>query len=418
MSPAFQALRNARYRWFLLAVLVTSTGTWMQRIAQDWLVLDITGGNATALGLTTALQFAPFVVITPLAGVFADRWNRKVIMQVTASIGMLSAGLMAFVVISGQVTTGWVYLLALLLGTAAAVDHPARQAFLGEVVTEQTLANAVALNSATFNLSRILGPAMGGLVIAAWGVGPVFALNAVSFAVAVMAIAMVRIQPAQSVDRRTATFRDGLRYLRENPDLVVVIAAVGIAATFAFNYALFTVLMAREEFAVGAHQFGVASSVLACGSIVGSLVAARMPPATLRRVFVAGVAFGAATFAAGLMPTYPLFVAFLPLAGLAALTFSVAAQSYLQLHSAMTHRGRVMGMYTLVFFGGNPIGAPVLGWVSDTFGPRWTLMGGGLVAAVGLSLLALVARRWLRRVDVRTHSTGGGHLQAELISSR
>jgi predicted MFS family arabinose efflux permease len=232
-------------------------------------------------------------------------------------------------------------------------------------------------------------------MIAIWGVGPVFAVNAASFAVAIASIAMVSVAPLSLRGSQRATFRDGLSYLRSRPDLVVVIVAVGIAATFAFNYALFTVLMAREEFAVGAHQFGIASSVLAVGAIVGSLVAARMRPADLRRVFLAGVAFGLATAAAGLLPTYATFLVFLPVAGLAALTFSVAAQSYLQLHSAMSHRGRVMGMYTLVFFGGNPIGAPILGWVSDVWGPRWTMIGGGTIAAVALAAVALAGRRWL-----------------------
>ena len=396
MSKAFQALSSRNYRWYLTGQLVTASGTWMQRIAQDWLVLDITGGNATALGLATALQFIPFVLITPFAGVLADRFSRRRIMQVTATVGALTASLLAAIVITGNATVGWVYALAFVLGTAAAVDNPARQAMVGKVVPPEHLANAIALNSATFNLSRILGPSLGGVIIAVWGVGQAFAVNAASFVLAIVAVSMIR--PATAVTKTTAkaTFRDGLAYVQARPELIVVLAAVAVAATFAFNYAMFTALMAREQFNVSASAFGLASSVLAIGSIVGSLVAAKRRQPGLRRVLISGVAFGLATIAAGLQPNYTAFVAILPIAGFAALTFSVAAQCYLQLHAGDAFRGRVMGLYALVFFGGNPIGAPVLGWVADTFGPRWTLIGGGLAAAVGLGIVAWFARHLLR----------------------
>ena len=396
MSVAFRALSSRDYRWYLTGQLVTASGTWMQRIAQDWLVLDITGGNATALGLATALQFIPFVLITPFAGVLADRFSRRRIMQVTATVGAVTAAILAAIVITGNATVAWVYALAFVLGSAAAVDNPARQAMVGSVVPPENLANAVALNSATFNLSRILGPSLGGVLIAIWGVGPVFAVNAASFVLAILAVSMIRTPTTAAGAVARATFRDGLAYVRARPDLIMVLAAVAVAATFAFNYAMFTALMAREQFGVSASAFGLASSILAVGSIAGSLVAARRSQPGLRRVLIAGVAFGLATVAAGLQPNYVAFVAILPLAGFAALTFSVAAQSYLQLHAGDAFRGRVMGLYVLVFFGGNPIGAPALGWVADTFGPRWTLIGGGLAAALGLAAVAWFGRHLLR----------------------
>lgn len=405
MSAAFVALRSRNYRWYLTGQLVTASGTWMQRIAQDWLVLDITGGNATALGLATALQFIPFVLITPFAGVLADRFSRRRIMQVTATVGALTASVLAAIVITGHASVGWVYALAFVLGSAAAIDNPARQAMVGKVVPPEHLANAIALNSATFNLSRILGPSLGGVLIALWGVGPVFAINAASFVLAILAVSMIRTSVTASENTTRATFRGGLAYVRARPDLLVVLAAVAVAATFAFNYAMFTVLMAREQFQVSASAFGLASSVLAVGSIVGSLVAAKRRQPGLRRVLLAGVAFGVATVAAGLQPNYTAFVAILPIAGFAALTFSVAAQSYLQLHADDAFRGRVMGLYALVFFGGNPIGAPVLGWVADTFGPRWTLIGGGLAAVVGLAIVAWFARHLLGDQPKVAHRT-------------
>lgn len=395
MTRTFPAISSRNYRWYLTGQLVTASGTWMQRIAQDWLVLDITGGNATALGLATALQFIPFVLITPFAGVLADRFSRRRIMQVTATVGAITATTLAAIVISGHATVGWVYALAFVLGAAAAVDNPARQAMVARTVPPEHLANAIALNSATFNLSRILGPSLGGVIIAVWGVGQAFAVNAASFLLAIVAVSMIRAATTAAEDTKKATFRDGLAYVRAHPDLIVVLAAVAVAATFAFNYAMFTALMAREQFNVGAAQFGIASSVLAVGSIIGSLVAARRRQPGLRRVLISGIAFGLATVAAGLQPNYTAFVAILPIAGFAALTFSVAAQSYLQLHAGDAFRGRVMGLYALVFFGGNPIGAPALGWIADTFGPRWTLIGGGLAAALGLAVVAWFARHLL-----------------------
>jgi len=397
MSRTFAALGSGSYRWYLSGQVVTSTGTWMQRIAQDWLVLELTHGNAAALGMVTALQFLPFVMLTPLAGVLADRFRRTRILLVTSAMGMISAALLGAVVLSGAVTVTWVFALAALLGVAAAVDHPARQAVLGQLVSREHLANAVALNSAGFNLSRVIGPALAGVVIAAAGVGPVFLVNAVTFAWALVAVTKLRPTPIVAESSSAVTFRDGLRYLRSRPDLALVLGSMAIAATFAFNFAIFTVLMAREEFGVDAAAFGLASSVLALGSITGSLLAARRVGRGLAFLFVAGIGFGAATAVSGLMPTYWAFLLFLPICGFLALTYSVSVQSYLQLRSAPEQRGRVMGIYALVFFGGNPIGAPLLGLVAETFGPRWAVIGGGLLAAIGLSVLAWSWRRYRRR---------------------
>ncbi|MFI0434044.1 MAG: MFS transporter, partial [Candidatus Nanopelagicales bacterium] len=377
----FAALQSVRYRWYLGGQAITSVGAWMQRIAQDWLVLQVTGGDAVALGITTACQFLPFLLLAPVSGVIADRYPRRRVLMITSTVGAVTAGVLTVLALAGAASVAAIYLTAFLLGSAAAIDHPTRQAFLGDIVEPTSLANAVALNSAAFNLSRIVGPALAGVMIAALGgVAGVFAVNALSFVVAVATLQRIRIRGAGGVDaRERVTFRAGLSYLADRRDLLLVLLAVAIAATFAFNFATTTALMAAGEFEVGAAAFGVMGTALSCGSIVGSLLAARRRSApSLRLVLASGIAFGLLTMMAGLMPSYAMFLVVLPLCGLGALTFSVAAQSYLQTGSAGRMRGRVMGIYALVFFGGNPVGGPLLGWVSNSWGPRWGLVGGGL----------------------------------------
>ncbi|MDQ1246180.1 MAG: hypothetical protein QG597_547 [Actinomycetota bacterium] len=402
MSRTFAALAHPNYRWFISGQAVTNIGTWMQRVAQDWLVLEVTHGDAVALGLVTALQFLPFIVLAPVAGVVADRVSPRKVLAVTGSLGAVAAGSLAAATIAGAAGIGLIFVAGAVLGVAAAFDQPARQALVGRLVPRSSLANAVALNSATFNLARIIGPALAGLAIAAVGSGPVFAVNSASFLVAVGTLAFVRPAavehgPGDAADR--VTLRAGIAYLRSRPDLLVVLAAVGLAAIFAFNYSITIALMATAEFHRGAAEFGLLGAALSLGSITGSLLSARRQgPVGLRFVLVAGVAFGAVTAVSGLMPNYVWFALALPFCGLAALTFSVAAQSYLQLHTAPELRGRVMGVYVLVFFGSNPVGAPLLGWISMQFGPRWGLIGGGVLAAVGLLVLAwFVARRGIAR---------------------
>lgn len=404
MSRTFAALAHRNYRWFIAGQSVTNIGTWMQRIAQDWLVLQVTHGDAVTLGVVTAFQFLPFLVLAPVVGVVADRFDRRVVLAITGTVGALAAAGLAAAAMDGSVSTVGIYAAAAALGVAAAFDQPARQALLGQLVPRDALGNAVALNSATFNLARIIGPALAGVLIAWIGVGPVFAANAVSFLWAVGSLAFMRprefVEGHRSAAGDAVTFRAGLRYLRQQPDLLLVLSMVGIAAIFAFNFSLTTALMSTQVFGVGAGAFGMLGATLAIGSISGSLLAARRQVRpSLRHVVAAGVGFGIATAISGLMPTYAWFAAFLPVCGFSALTFSVAAQSYLQLRASADQRGRVMGIYALVFFGSNPVGAPLLGLVAAHFGPRWCLVGGGLLAAGLLLIVTAVAARlgWLHR---------------------
>ena len=393
MSTTFASLRERDYRWFLTGQAVTNVGTWMQRIAQDWLVLQVSGGNALALGITTAMQFLPFVLLAPIAGVLADRHSKRLLLTITGLVGGVAAGCLGLLVVAGDAEIGAIYALAFVLGAASAIDNPTRQALLGEIVSRATLPNAVALNSTVFNMSRLLGPALAGVLIAWVGTAVVFGLNAVSFVLAVATLPLLRPTPVPRLPGVAVTFRAGARYVRSRPDVIFVLVAVGIMATFAFNFAITTALMATAEFNVGASAYGMMNTALAVGSVTGSLLATRRASARLWLVFAAGIAMGVAEVVAGLMPTYGWFLVMLPVCGVLAMTFSVTAMSYLQTMSAPEQRGRVMGWYTLVFFGGNPVGGPVLGLLATAFGPRWCLLGGGLTAAAALTAVALLAWR-------------------------
>ena len=412
MSRTFAALAVPDYRWYAAGQLLSNTGTWMQRVAQDWLVLEITGGSGLALGITTALQFLPFLVLAPLAGLLADRVERRVLLAVGGLVAAATAAGLGVAVLLGAATPALVYVFALVLGVASAMDSPARQAFVGELVGQQHLVNAVALNSASFNLARVTGPGagrshdrVGGHRAGVPGQRRLVRARRGTLA----ALQPHRFHRDQGRGSGRATLRAGLVHLRGRRDLVFVLVLVGVVATFGLNFQLTTALMARDEFATGAEAYGLMGTVLAMGSLVGSLRAAGRGRPRLRLVVLAAVGFAAVEVVAGLMPTYVTFLAVLPLCGVAALTFITAAQSYLQLGVPPALRGRVMGIYTLVFFGGSPVGAPVLGWVADSFGPRWGLVGGGALAAAGvLAATAVVLRRTHSRVT--THLRPRPHL--------
>ena len=401
MSPTFRALHVRNYRLYASGQLLSNTGTWMQRVAQDWLVLSLTNGSGVALGITTGLQFLPFLLFSLWGGWLADRVRRRKFLVFTQAAMGAQGIILGVLAITGLVTVGQVYLFAFLLGVVSAVDNPTRQAFVGEMVRSDDLPNAVALNSASFNLGRILGPALAGLLVAAIGTGPVFLLNGLSYLATIAAL--VAMRPAEFVrhkglgEKAAVRLRDGLSYVRHRADLILVLVIVAGVGTLGFNFQVTLALMARQEFHRGAAEFGLLSTALAVGSLSGSLLAARRGIPSLRMVVVSAALFAAVEVGVGLMPTFAMFLVTLPLAGVLALTFSNSAQSYLQLHSAPSVRGRVMGIYMLVFFGGTPFGAPFLGWLADNFGPRWGLIGGGLatglVTVVASALLVGPVRR-------------------------
>ncbi len=409
MSPTFRALAHVDYRIWAGGAVVSNAGTWMQRVAQDWLVLTVlTDNSGTAVGITTALQFAPMVILAPFAGVVADRFDRRRVLLATQSASGLLALVLGLLVVTDTVVLWHVYVLAGLLGVAASMDAPTRQAFVGQLVPEADLANAVSLNSASFHAGRLIGPGLAGWLIHWFGTGPVFLVNAASFGAVL--ISLSRIRP-QALDRAgqdgdpvdggarlgprpgRGGVREGLRYVRGRPDLMLVMSLVGIVGTFGLNYQMTTALMARLVYDRGAGEYGMLGSVLAVGALGGALLAARRERPTLRLVVLAAVAFGVTATVSSLMPGYLSFAASLVPVGLASLTLMTTANATVQLATEPEMRGRVMALYLAVFMGGTPIGSPVIGWVGEHLGARWTIGVGGVVSLIAaLAALALLPR--------------------------
>ena len=396
MSPTFEALSVRNFRLYSMGGVVSNTGTWMQRVAQDWLVLELTH-SGTALGITTGLQFLPFLLVSPFAGLMADRYAKRRVLTLSQLSLAVTAGLLGVLAITGLATVWYVYALALLFGVGTAFDAPARQSFVIEMVGRDHLSNAVGLNSASFNIGRIVGPALAGVLIAALGSGVratgwVILLNAASYFAVIGSLRAMRsseLDPSPPVPRAKGALRDGVRYVAARPDLVFVFVVALFAGTFGLNFQMTTALMATGTFHKGAGEYGLLGSMMAVGSLTGALLAARRGYPRRVVLVLASGAFAVAEIAAGLMPTYWLFAAWLPVVGVCALTMLNSLQTVVQLTVAADIRGRVMALYMMILMGGTPFGAPLLGWVGQTFGARWTLLGGGattLLAVVGATM--------------------------------
>jgi MFS family permease len=398
----FRSLRVFNYRWWFVGALVSNTGAWMQRTAQDWIVLtDLTDGDAAALGITMALQFGPLLLLMPVAGLMADRFDRKRILVWTQlSQLLLALGLGTLIVM--DVATLWhVYGFALLLGITTAIDAPARQAFVSEIVTDSDLANAVALNSMSFQSARLIGPAVAGVLVAAIGAGPVFFVNALSFAGVLVSLAMIKrsqLHLAPRLAKARGQIRDGLRYVRGRPDIMVVLLMVFLVGTFGFNFPIFISTMSTVEYGGGAQEFGILSSVMAVGAITGSLLAARRERARLGMAVLAAAGFGLSCIVAALAFDPISFASALVLVGASSLTMMNTANAYVQTTTEPSIRGRVMALYLALFAGGTPLGAPIVGWVANELGPRWALGIGALsgLAAAAVAAVWLVAGRGMR----------------------
>ncbi len=401
MSPTFRALSNPNYRLYAAGAVVSNVGTWMQRVAQDWLVLQLTDNNGTALGITTGLQFLPILLLSPYAGLVADRFPKRRLLQVTQLMMAAPALLLGLLAVTGLVETWHVYALAFVFGVGTAFDAPARQSFVSEIVDREDLSNAVGLNSASFNLARIVGPALAGFMIAWLGGGAeatgwVIGINAVSYAAVVLALQRMRAEDLDTPEpqgREKGMIRDGLRYIRSRPDIMMVLAIVFFAGTFGLNFQMTSALMATEVFGKGASEYGILGTTMAVGSLSGALLAARRGIVRHRLVIMAAIAFGIAEVFAGLMPSYLAFALWTPVLGITALTMITAANTTVQLSVTPELRGRVMALYMMIFMGGTPLGSPVVGWVGETFGARWTLIGGGAMTIVGTLLAVAVFSR-------------------------
>lgn len=413
MSAMFRALENRNYRIWAGGALVSNVGTWMQRIAQDWLVLTVlTDHSGTAVGITTALQFLPSLLLGPYGGVLADRYRKRRILlwtQVTMGLCGLAIGLL---VVTGNAQLWHAYLAALCLGLASAIDAPARQAFVSELVGREHLTNAVSLNSASFNTARLTGPAIAGVLIAWVGTGPVFLLNAVSFAGVIISLSRIRTSEltlATPAARSKHPVMDGLRYVRQRPDLVLILVMVSVIGAFGMNFAITNALMATVEFRAGPGEFGLLGSVMAVGTLAGALLAARRSGPRLR--FLLGGALGVGVFSllASASPSIWLYAAVLIPLGLACITFLNSCNTTIQLTVEPQFRGRVLALYLAILQGGTAMGAPLLGWIGTEFGARWSVAAAGaIVLLTGLFAVIAVNRRSPQtfRQQVRTAFPG------------
>ena len=314
MSPTFQALRNRNYRLYAGGGIVSNVGTWMQRVAQDWLVLQLSDHSGVALGITTGLQFLPMLVLAPFAGTIADRYSKRKVLIVTQAFMAVVGAVLGVLDVTGVVQVWHVFLLALLLGVGAACDAPARQSFVIEMVGRDDLPNAVGLNSASFNLGRVIGPSLAGILIVLIGTGPVFLINAASFGAVILALTRMRsadLMPMPRAERGRGQVLEGIRYVRARPDLLMVMIIIFFVGTFGLNFQMTSALMATEVFDKGAGAYGLLGSVVAIGSLSGALLAARRGRPRLRLIVLAAVAFGVVEIIAGLMPTYFSFMALL-----------------------------------------------------------------------------------------------------------
>lgn len=405
MSPTFRALKVRNYRLYATGGVISNVGTWVQRVAQDWLVLVLHHNDparaSVALGITTGLQFLPVLLFSPYAGLIADRMPKRILMQFTQAWMALWSAALAILAIAGVAQPWMVYVVAFGFGVGAAFDAPARQAFVSEMVDADTLTNAVGLNSASFNLARVLGPALAGFLIAALGSGQhatgwVIALNAISYIPVIVALRAMRPHELTAIPRAPrgrGMIRDGIRYVQRQPALLLILIAGGFAGCFGMNFQITSALMATQVYGKGPGEYGLLGTTLAIGSLSGALLGARRSSAPRPRlVIAAGIAFGVIEIIAGMMPSYVLFACMTPLLGLALLTMLNAANTSVQLSTEPAMRGRVMALYMMIVMGSTPIGSPIIGWIGGAWGPRWTLyMGGGLTLA-GIGLAVLVYR--------------------------
>lgn len=398
MSTMFRALENPNYRIWAGGALISNVGTWMQRVAQDWLVLTVlTNHSGVAVGITIGLQFLPMLLLGPYAGVLADRYRKRVILLWT-QVAMAVTGLvLGLLVITGTAQLWHAYLAALCLGIAGAVDAPSRLAFVSELVGQESLPNAVALNSASFNTARLTGPAIAGLLIAGVGTGPVFLLNAATYVAVIVSLLRIRtadLVPPAPATRSKHQVTEGLQYVRRRPHLVMILVLVGIIGAFGLNFPILNALMATVEFGVGPGEFGLLGSIIAIGTLTGALLAARRAGPRIRYLLGGVLGLGFFTLAAGASPSYWLYAVFLVPVGLAAITFLNSCNTTIQLTVEPQFRGRVLALYVAILQGGTALGAPLLGWLGSELGPRWSVAVGGIVVlTAGLVAVAVVSKR-------------------------
>ena len=384
----WRSFRHRNYRILFPANTVSNIGSWAQRIAQDWLVLELTNNNGTYLGLVTAVQFAPVLLFSLHGGAMADRIDKRKVLIATNVIGGAASIGLGLLVISDVVQLWHVFVLAGVLGIATAIDAPVRQAFTSELVGHDDLPNAVSLNSANFNGGRLIGPAVSGLLIAAFGTGPSFLINGASYFFVILALLRIDAKRLfhQNQEKSLGNIREGIAYAKARPDIYVVMIMVFALATFGLNFQIFNALMATQEFGLGPASFGLMGTFIAIGSLTGAIGSARLERfRTTRFVIVGGMLFSISIMVLSVLPNYTTYIVWLPICGVTALTTLVSANSIVQTSTDQAIRGRVMGLYLLIFMGGTPFGSPLIGLATDYIGIRPTIaMCGGISLSASL----------------------------------
>nr|WP_271178460.1 MFS transporter [Leifsonia poae] len=391
----FISLRVRNYRRFAAGNLLANTAVWMQRIAMDWLVLQLSGSVA-AVGITVFMQFTPMLVFGLYGGVIADRYLKQRLLIVTQSCAAGLAALLAVLTLTGTTQVWHVYVISFALGLVTVVDNPARQVFVNELVGPHYLRNAISLNSSIFQLGGLIGPAVGGILITAVGGGWSFAINSVACLVVVAALCSLRrseLHASPAAPRAKGQLVEGMRYVRGKPVIFWTVVMVAIIAVFAFNMPVFLAAFANNVFDIGAQGYGLFNALVAAGALVGALASTRRTSIRLSMVVGTAAALGIVQALAGFAPTEFTFGALLVGIGLANLLFVTAANSLVQMSSNVQIRGRVISLYILVLLGGQAIGGPLMGWVVETVGPHVAMMISGLVPAAAAVVIALLIAR-------------------------
>jgi MFS family permease len=382
----WRSFRHRNYRILFPANTVSNIGSWAQRIAQDWLVLELTNNNGTYLGLVTAVQFAPVLFFSLHGGKLADRFNKRKVLILTNILGGSASLGLGALVITEHIQLWHVFVLAAVLGISTAIDAPVRQSFTTEVVGQTDLPNAVSLNSANFNAGRLIGPAVSGGLIAAFGTGPSFIVNGLSYFFVIAALLNLNEKAFFHLDRPKSdgNIREGIAYAKARPDIYVVMLMVFFLATFGLNFQIFNALMATQEFGLGPASFGLMGTFIAIGSLSGAIGSARLERfRNTKFVIRGGIVFSATIMVLSILPNYISYVIWLPICGVTALTTLVSANSIVQTSTDPAIRGRVMGLYLLIFMGGTPFGSPLIGTTTELIGIRPTIALCG-----GISLFA------------------------------
>ncbi len=398
----WRSFRHRNFRILFPANALSNIGTWVQIIAQDWLVLELTDNNGFYLGLVTAIQFVPVMLLSLHGGVLADRVDKRKLLIATNTLAALACYALGILVVAEVIELWHVFVCAAVLGIASAIDAPIRQSFTAEIVGDDDVANAVSLNSANFNMGRLVGPALSGILIANFDTGPSFLINATSYLFVIGSLFFMRSSDffSQKKEKTLGTIREGLHYAMARPDLYVVMALIFFASTFGLNFQIFNALMATKEFGKGPASYGLLGTYVAIGSLAGALISARLERFRDSMLVVRlGVVFSLVVIATAFMPTYWIYSLWLPIGGVSALAMLISANSYVQVNSDPAVRGRVMGIYLLIFMGGTPLGSLFIGYLSETVGVRETIFICGVIPLIAATLLWIIFKDKLQKPD-------------------